>query len=48
MSPDRASPDPLLSRRNRFEEFFETPKDISAAPAAVGFNGFFQGAFSYQ
>ncbi|ORY88517.1 hypothetical protein BCR35DRAFT_330052 [Leucosporidium creatinivorum] len=32
----------------RFEEFFETPKDISAAPAAVGFNGFFQGAFSYH
>ncbi|KAM0790543.1 hypothetical protein ACM66B_003411 [Microbotryomycetes sp. NB124-2] len=32
----------------RFEDFFETPKEIAAAPSAVGFEGFFQGSFSYH
>ncbi|KAK4047660.1 hypothetical protein OIO90_006089 [Microbotryomycetes sp. JL221] len=32
----------------RFEDFFETPKEIAAAPSSVGFQGFFQGAFSYH
>ncbi|GAA6058285.1 hypothetical protein JCM3770_002893 [Rhodotorula araucariae] len=32
----------------RFEDFFDTPKDINAAPVALGFDGFFKGAFSYH
>ncbi|GAA5956824.1 hypothetical protein JCM21900_004354 [Sporobolomyces salmonicolor] len=32
----------------RFEDFFDTPKDINAAPVATGFDGFFKGAFSYH
>ncbi|BGO96121.1 hypothetical protein NBRC10512_002953 [Rhodotorula toruloides] len=32
----------------RFEDFFDTPKDIGAAPVATGFDGFFKGAFSYH
>ena len=33
---------------HRFEEFFETPALAAAAPEAVGFDGFFKGAFSYH
>lgn len=32
----------------RFEDFFDTPKEINAAPVATGFDGFFRGAFSYH
>ncbi|BGP52175.1 hypothetical protein JCM10450v2_008146 [Rhodotorula kratochvilovae] len=32
----------------RFEDFFDTPKEINAAPVAQGFDGFFKGAFSYH
>ncbi|GAA5840007.1 hypothetical protein JCM9279_005239 [Rhodotorula babjevae] len=32
----------------RFEDFFDTPKEINAAPVAAGFDGFFKGAFSYH
>ncbi|POY72219.1 hypothetical protein BMF94_4725 [Rhodotorula taiwanensis] len=32
----------------RFEDFFDTPKEINAAPVATGFDGFFKGAFSYH
>ncbi|PIL31558.1 hypothetical protein GSI_06260 [Ganoderma sinense ZZ0214-1] len=31
-----------------FGDFFFTPKDKSAAPHALGFNGFFRGAYSYH
>ncbi|KAL5518866.1 hypothetical protein ACEPAH_549 [Sanghuangporus vaninii] len=31
-----------------FEDFFETPAQDSAAPQALGFEGFFRGAFSYH
>lgn len=31
-----------------FEEFFETPIQDSAAPHALGFDGFFREAFSYH
>lgn len=31
-----------------FEEFFETPSQNSAAPQALGFEGFFRGAYSYH
>ncbi|KAK4046450.1 hypothetical protein OIV83_006042 [Microbotryomycetes sp. JL201] len=37
-----------VQRLDRFEDFFETPKEIAAAPSAVGFEGFFQGSFSYH
>ncbi|GAA5974667.1 hypothetical protein JCM11641_007049 [Rhodosporidiobolus odoratus] len=32
----------------RFEDFFDTPKEINAAPIASGFDGFFKGSFSYH
>ncbi|BGP20760.1 hypothetical protein JCM10213_004818 [Rhodosporidiobolus nylandii] len=32
----------------RFEDFFDTPKEINAAPVASGFDGFFKGSFSYH
>ncbi|KAI0936653.1 hypothetical protein AcV5_004738 [Taiwanofungus camphoratus] len=31
-----------------FRDFFETPKEASAAPHALGFDGFFKGAYSYH
>ncbi|KAG1749891.1 uncharacterized protein EDB91DRAFT_1110220 [Suillus paluster] len=31
-----------------FSDFFDTPAQASAAPQALGFEGFFQGAFSYH
>lgn len=31
-----------------FEQFFDTPPTDSAAPQALGFDGFFRGAFSYH
>ncbi|KAI5123770.1 hypothetical protein M0805_000359 [Coniferiporia weirii] len=31
-----------------FEDFFETPLQNSAAPQALGFEGFFRGAYSYH
>lgn len=31
-----------------FSDFFDTPSQASAAPQALGFEGFFQGAFSYH
>ena len=31
-----------------FEDFFKTPNEDSAAPAALGFDAFFRGAFSYH
>lgn len=31
-----------------FQDFFDTPLKISAAPQALGFDGFFKGAFSYH
>jgi len=31
-----------------FEQFFETPSTDSAAPQALGFEGFFRGAYSYH
>jgi DDB1- and CUL4-associated factor 13 len=33
---------------SRFSELFETPPQNSAAPQAMGFNGFFKGAYSYH
>jgi len=38
-------PQPFFTR---FEEFFDTPLSDSAAPQALGFEGFFRGAFSYH
>ncbi|KAI0053359.1 hypothetical protein FA95DRAFT_1674386 [Auriscalpium vulgare] len=32
----------------RFSDFFKTPTKESAAPAALGFEGFFRGAYSYH
>ncbi|GAA6017392.1 hypothetical protein JCM10207_005619 [Rhodosporidiobolus poonsookiae] len=32
----------------RFEDFFDTPKEINSQPVALGFDGFFKGAFSYH
>jgi len=32
----------------RFGDFFDTPVQNSAAPQALGFNGFFRGAYSYH
>ena len=32
----------------RFEDFFDTPAQNSAAPQALGFDGFFKGAYSYH
>jgi len=31
-----------------FSHFFETPRESSAAPQALGFRGFFRGAYSYH
>ena len=33
---------------HRFGDFFFTPREKSAAPHALGFNGFFKGAYSYH
>ncbi|KAF5337269.1 hypothetical protein D9611_003102 [Ephemerocybe angulata] len=38
-------PQPFFTR---FEDFFETPITQSGAPQALGFDGFFKGAFSYH
>ncbi|KZT05870.1 uncharacterized protein LAESUDRAFT_654694 [Laetiporus sulphureus 93-53] len=38
-------PQPYLTE---FRHFFEAPRDQSAAPAALGFDGFFKGAYSYH
>lgn len=35
-------------RHCRFAEFFDTPAQNSAAPQALGFDGFFKGAYSYH
>ena len=32
----------------RFSDFFETPPLLGAGPEALGFDGFFKGAFSYH
>lgn len=32
----------------RFSNFFDTPAADSAAPQALGFDGFFKGAYSYH
>lgn len=32
----------------RFGDFFNTPAQNSAAPQAMGFEGFFKGSFSYH
>ena len=37
-----------LIRYPSFEQFFDTPSTDSAAPQALGFEGFFRGAFSYH
>ncbi|KZP16846.1 glycosyltransferase family 32 protein [Athelia psychrophila] len=33
---------------DKFEEFFDTPVQDSAAPGALGFDGFFKGAYCYH
>lgn len=33
---------------HRFNDFFETPRRLGAGPEALGFDGFFKGAFSYH
>ena len=38
----------LNSLTNRFHDFFETPPLLGASPEALGFDGFFKGAFSYH
>ncbi|THU97646.1 glycosyltransferase family 32 protein [Dendrothele bispora CBS 962.96] len=38
-------PQPYLTE---FSEFFDTPAQSSAAPQALGFTGFFRGAYSYH
>lgn len=38
----------MLTFGHRFAQFFDTPRDTSAAPAALGFDGFFKGAYSYH
>lgn len=37
-----------LAAFNSFEQFFDTPSTDSAAPQALGFEGFFRGAYSYH
>jgi WD repeat and SOF domain-containing protein 1 len=32
----------------RFGDFFDTPVQNSAAPQALGFEGFYRGAYSYH
>ncbi|KAG7449744.1 uncharacterized protein BT62DRAFT_944268 [Guyanagaster necrorhizus] len=32
----------------RFSDFFETPSSVGGSPQALGFDGFFKGAFSYH
>ena len=32
----------------RFGDFFDTPEQRSAAPQALGFDGFFKGSYSYH
>ncbi|SGY17886.1 BQ5605_C015g07923 [Microbotryum silenes-dioicae] len=39
---------PAFPYFQRFEDFFETPAETNAAPNALGFDGFFKGAFSYH
>lgn len=38
----------ILLTQGSFEDFFETPAQNSAAPQALGFEGFFRGAYSYH
>ncbi|EKM61230.1 uncharacterized protein PHACADRAFT_168658 [Phanerochaete carnosa HHB-10118-sp] len=38
-------PQPLL---NTFDDFFKTPPRLGASPEALGFDGFYKGAFSYH
>jgi WD repeat and SOF domain-containing protein 1 len=38
----------LLTILARFGDFFDTPVQNSAAPQALGFDGFFKGAYSYH
>lgn len=33
---------------SRFADFFDTPRESSAAPEALGFDGFYKGAYSYH
>lgn len=37
-----------LIYKNSFSDFFETPATQGAAPLALGFDGFFKGAYSYH
>lgn len=39
---------PAFPYFKRFEDFFDPPKETDAGPAAIGFDGFFRGAFSYH
>jgi WD repeat and SOF domain-containing protein 1 len=39
---------PAFPYFKRFEDFFDPPKESDAAPAIVGVEGFFRGAFSYH
>lgn len=38
----------MLTLLTRFGHFFDTPADSSAAPHALGIDGFFKGAYSYH
>jgi len=38
----------LTNPRCSFREFFSTPQQDNAAPSALGFDGFFKGAYSYH
>ena len=38
----------LTTTRHRFEQFFDPPSTTSGSPAALGFDGFFKGAYSYH
>lgn len=38
----------MLIAFGRFQDFFETPLQSSGAPQALGFDGFFKGAYSYH
>ncbi|OAV96889.1 hypothetical protein PTTG_26179 [Puccinia triticina 1-1 BBBD Race 1] len=39
---------PAFPYFKRFEDFFDPPRETDAGPAAIGFDGFFRGAFSYH
>lgn len=38
----------ILTFSHRFSDLFSTPRESSAAPQALGFDGFFRGSFSYH